>query len=172
MNLVIYGLQRAKSTRNAASAKVWEPAAVNTPAAAPRAPSPSRATARCAVSKAARCRCTAVLPKRGFTNIFHKEYAIINVGALENLEGDTFTPESLVGAGVVKKLQAGLKILGKRRTDPQDHRAGPSVLQIRAGQNREGRRHAPRLIPDRNRLGKREARRNEKQVRLLTAPVD
>jgi large subunit ribosomal protein L15 len=52
------------------------------------------------------------LPKRGFTNIFHKDYAIINVGALEKLEGDTFTPESLLAAGVIKKLQSGLKILG------------------------------------------------------------
>jgi large subunit ribosomal protein L15 len=52
------------------------------------------------------------LPKRGFTNIFHKEYAIVNVSALEKLEGDLFTPESLVAAGVVKKLGAGLKILG------------------------------------------------------------
>ena len=30
------------------------------------------------------------LPKRGFTNIFHKDYAIINVGVLEKLEGDCF----------------------------------------------------------------------------------
>jgi large subunit ribosomal protein L15 len=52
------------------------------------------------------------LPKRGFTNIFRKEYAIINVGLLEKLDGDTFTPESLVASGVVKKLNAGLKILG------------------------------------------------------------
>jgi large subunit ribosomal protein L15 len=52
------------------------------------------------------------LPKRGFTNIFRKEYAIVNVGVLEKLSGDTFTPESLVDAGVVKKLNAGLKILG------------------------------------------------------------
>ena len=52
------------------------------------------------------------LPKRGFTNIFHKEYAIVNVGVLEKLEGDSFTPESLKAAGVVKKLNAGLKILG------------------------------------------------------------
>ncbi len=52
------------------------------------------------------------LPKRGFTNIFRKEYAIINVGSLEKLEGDRFTPESLVASGVVKKLNAGLKILG------------------------------------------------------------
>ncbi len=52
------------------------------------------------------------LPKRGFTNIFHKEYAVINVGALDKLEGENFTPESLVASGVIKKLQAGLKILG------------------------------------------------------------
>ena len=52
------------------------------------------------------------LPKRGFTNIFHKEYAVINVGSLEQLEGDTFTPESLQASGAVKKLHDGLKILG------------------------------------------------------------
>src|ERR1700761_4288756 len=43
------------------------------------------------------------LPKRGFTNIHRKEYAIINVGTLEKLEGDHFTPEMLLEAGVVKK---------------------------------------------------------------------
>src|ERR1700727_3409311 len=47
------------------------------------------------------------LPKRGFTNIFHKDFAIVNVGALEKLEGDVFTPESLMEAGVVKKIGAG-----------------------------------------------------------------
>ena len=52
------------------------------------------------------------LPKRGFTNIFHKEYAILNVSALEELDGDTFSPESLLASGVVKKLNSGLKILG------------------------------------------------------------
>jgi large subunit ribosomal protein L15 len=52
------------------------------------------------------------LPKRGFTNVFRKEYAIINVGDLEKLDGDVFTPESLVASGAVKKLSAGLKILG------------------------------------------------------------
>jgi len=52
------------------------------------------------------------LPKRGFTNIFKKEYAILNVGTLEKLEGDHFTPESLVATGVIKKLGNGLKVLG------------------------------------------------------------
>ena len=52
------------------------------------------------------------LPKRGFTNIFRKEYAIVNIGVLDKLEGDTFSPESLAASGVVKKQYAGIKILG------------------------------------------------------------
>ena len=52
------------------------------------------------------------LPKRGFTNIFRKEYAIINLGRLDQLEGDAFDPQRLVDLGVVKKLGDGLKVLG------------------------------------------------------------
>ncbi len=52
------------------------------------------------------------LPKRGFTNIFHKDYTIVNVSTLDQLEGEAFTPETLLAAGVIKKLNAGLKILG------------------------------------------------------------
>jgi large subunit ribosomal protein L15 len=52
------------------------------------------------------------LPKRGFSNaIFKKHFAIVNTGMLEKLEGDTFTPESLVQLGFVKKLGDGLKVL-------------------------------------------------------------
>ncbi len=52
------------------------------------------------------------LPKRGFTNIFRKEYAVVNIGRLNQLAGDTFDPEGLVKLGVVKKLGHGLKVLG------------------------------------------------------------
>lgn len=52
------------------------------------------------------------LPKRGFTNIFRKEYAVVNVGRLDKLEGDTFDAGRLMELGVVKKLESGLKILG------------------------------------------------------------
>jgi len=52
------------------------------------------------------------LPKRGFTNIFHKDYAIVNVGNLERLEGDTFDAARLLEMGVIRKLKHGLKILG------------------------------------------------------------
>jgi large subunit ribosomal protein L15 len=51
------------------------------------------------------------LPKRGFTNPFKKEYAIVNLGRLEKLDGDSFSPERLVELGVLKKLGDGLKIL-------------------------------------------------------------
>jgi large subunit ribosomal protein L15 len=52
------------------------------------------------------------LPKRGFTNIFRKEYAIVNVGRLEALEGDSFGPEQLLELGIIHKLKDGLKVLG------------------------------------------------------------
>jgi len=52
------------------------------------------------------------LPKRGFTNIFKKEFAIINLVQLEKADGDTFTVESLRQLGLVKKLGEGLKVLG------------------------------------------------------------
>ena len=53
------------------------------------------------------------LPKRGFTNIFKKEYAIVNVSSLEKLEGDTFDVQALLKLGVVRKLKKdGLKVLG------------------------------------------------------------
>src|SRR5579863_2775911 len=52
------------------------------------------------------------LPKRGFTNIFKKQYALVNLGRLEKLEGDSFNPERLAELGVVRKLRDGVKVLG------------------------------------------------------------
>src|SRR6202030_2219413 len=52
------------------------------------------------------------LPKRGFKNIFREEYAIVNIGRLSKLDGDSFGPERLIELGIVKKLGAGLKVLG------------------------------------------------------------
>src|SRR6058998_549356 len=51
------------------------------------------------------------IPKRGFDNLFRKEFAVVNVGALNALEGD-ITPDRLVKEGLVKALRAGLKVLG------------------------------------------------------------
>ena len=52
------------------------------------------------------------LPKRGFTNIFKKKFAIVNLGRLEKLQGDTFTPDRLWEHGIVKNLHEGLRVLG------------------------------------------------------------
>ena len=51
------------------------------------------------------------LPKRGFTNIFKKQFALINLGRLDKMEGDTFTPDSLQALGTIHKLHDGLKVL-------------------------------------------------------------
>ena len=52
--------------------------------------------------------------KRGFTNIFRKEYSIVNVGKLSMFEaGSEVTPERLVVAGVVKSLRYPIKILAE-----------------------------------------------------------
>lgn len=52
------------------------------------------------------------LPKRGFTNIFRKEYTVMNVGDLPSAEGE-ITPDRLIEAGLIKKsFGDGLKILG------------------------------------------------------------
>ncbi|SEU01280.1 large subunit ribosomal protein L15 [Salinibacillus kushneri] len=54
------------------------------------------------------------LPKRGFTNIHRKEYAVINLEALNRFEdGTEVTPELLIETGVVSKLKAGVKVLAK-----------------------------------------------------------
>ena len=52
------------------------------------------------------------LPKRGFTNIFKKQFAVINLGRLEKLDGDTFTVDRLVELGAIRKPKDGLKVLG------------------------------------------------------------
>ncbi len=53
------------------------------------------------------------LPKRGFNNRFAKEYAIVNVDALNSFnDGDTVNLEALMSCGKIKKALDGLKILG------------------------------------------------------------
>ena len=53
------------------------------------------------------------LPKRGFTNIYAKEYATVNVGSLEIFEdGTVVTVALLKEAGLVKQVLDGVKILG------------------------------------------------------------
>ncbi len=53
------------------------------------------------------------IPKRGFTNIWAKEYAICNVEDLNKFEaGTVVTAEMLQDAGLINKLYDGVKVLG------------------------------------------------------------
>jgi len=53
------------------------------------------------------------LPKRGFTNIFKKTNAVVNVSDLERFDnGATIDEKALRGAGLVKGATDGIKILG------------------------------------------------------------
>ena len=53
------------------------------------------------------------LPKRGFTNIFKKEYAVINLADLERFDnGATVDEAALRAAGMVKGQVDGVKVLG------------------------------------------------------------
>src|SRR3984893_10566297 len=73
------------------------------------------------------------LPKRGFTNIFRKEDAMVNLGNLEALEGASFDPGTLLELGVISKLNHGLKILGfgdlKRAITVKAHVFSKSALE-------------------------------------------
>jgi large subunit ribosomal protein L15 len=53
------------------------------------------------------------LPKRGFSSPFPKTFAVVNVESLNTFAaGDTVTPESLAGRGIVRAARDGVKILG------------------------------------------------------------
>jgi large subunit ribosomal protein L15 len=54
------------------------------------------------------------IPKRGFTNIFRKEYAVLNVKDLDRFEaGAAVTPASLQEAGLLRRGAPLVKILGE-----------------------------------------------------------
>jgi large subunit ribosomal protein L15 len=73
------------------------------------------------------------LPKRGFTNIFKKQFAIVNLGRLEKLEGETFNADRLIELGVIRKTGDGLKILGTgqltRKITVEAHQFSKSALE-------------------------------------------
>src|ERR1041385_3375566 len=74
------------------------------------------------------------LPKRGFTNIFKKQFAIVNLGRLDKLEGDSFTVDSLVALGAIRKPgDGGLKVLGSgqltRKITVEAHQFSKSALE-------------------------------------------
>jgi len=74
------------------------------------------------------------LPKRGFTNIFRKEFAIVNVSDLAEFEAGTkIDPESVCDRGIAKKKLDGLKVLGNgeinRPLHVRAHRFSRSAIE-------------------------------------------
>ncbi len=53
------------------------------------------------------------LPKRGFSSPFPKSFVVVNVGSLNAFAaGETVTPETLVGQGLIRATRGGVKVLG------------------------------------------------------------
>ena len=52
------------------------------------------------------------LPKRGFNNIFKTEYTVVNLSTISELGAKTVTPEVLKKAGILKKANGLIKVLG------------------------------------------------------------
>ena len=53
------------------------------------------------------------LPKRGFVNIFRKQFTIINIKDLDRFEANSnLDTEALKEAGIVNKMRDGIKLLG------------------------------------------------------------
>src|SRR5690625_4110748 len=58
------------------------------------------------------------LPKRGFTNVNRKEYAIVNIETLNRFDENTeITPELLIETGIIRKKSLDIKILGNGTID-------------------------------------------------------
>jgi large subunit ribosomal protein L15 len=73
------------------------------------------------------------IPKRGFTNIFRKEYAVVNLSDLDKMSGsDLVTPETLMQKGLIKDLKMGIKVLGmgelKSKLTVRAHKFSKSAL--------------------------------------------
>ena len=74
------------------------------------------------------------IPKRGFKNIFRKEYAVVNLSDLETMAGtDVVTPDVLMQKGLIKDMKAGLKVLGmgelKAKITVRAHKFSKSAME-------------------------------------------
>ena len=87
------------------------------------------------------------LPKRGFTNIFRKEYGVLNLGRLQAAieagrvdASQPITTAALVAAGVVRDAKGGVRLLakGELTTKVEIHVAGASKAAVEAVQKTGG----------------------------------
>lgn len=75
------------------------------------------------------------IPKRGFTNIFRVEYAVVNLDSLDKVEKAEIGIEDLIAAGVLKNSANRLKVLGRgelksAKTVHADKFSGSAVKKI------------------------------------------
>jgi large subunit ribosomal protein L15 len=74
------------------------------------------------------------IPKRGFTNIFRREYAVVNIQDLETLNSaEPVTPEILMQKGLIKDMKTGVKVLGtgelKAKLTVRAHKFSKSAVE-------------------------------------------
>ena len=79
------------------------------------------------------------MPKRGFTNIFRKEFNIVSLERLVEL-GETDHHARSAAQGRRDQDQASGKDSGRRRIEDRAHRARAQVLQVGAGKDHQGGR--------------------------------
>ena len=89
------------------------------------------------------------LPKRGFNNIFRKDYVKVNLGTLQAAidagkldAGKPVDAAALVGAGVISKPRDGVRILGKGELTAKKveiHAAGASKSAVAAVEKSGGK---------------------------------
>jgi large subunit ribosomal protein L15 len=74
------------------------------------------------------------IPKRGFTNIWKKEWEIVNIDELNIFENGTeVTPELLLETGIARKMADGIKILGEgtleKKVNVKAHKFSKSAVE-------------------------------------------
>ena len=83
------------------------------------------------------------MPKRGFTNIFRKEFNIVSLERLvemgETFHGEPITPDVLRKAGRDQDQASG-EDSGRWRVEDRDHGERAQVLEVGAGENHQGGR--------------------------------
>lgn len=81
--------------------------------------------------------------KKGFRNVNHKEFAIVNLDDLQNLfeAGQEVTPEALIASGIISSAKDGVKILGfgelKKKLTVRAHKFSKSAAEAIAAKGGE-----------------------------------
>src|SRR5438874_10547108 len=111
------------------------------------------------------------IPKRGFTNPFRLEYALINVGDLEGLGLAEVDLDKLVEAGAVKDRKGGLKILGDgeltKKISVKAHKFSASAKEKieKAGGTAEQVIVRPKVTPQQRKAEEKKAAAAKKELR-------